>query len=341
MPPLEESVREFAQAAGFSLVGIAEAAPADGFHRLQEWLSRGYSGDMAYMQRQGDARKHPASVLSEVRSVIMVAMNYSEPEAKDQTSQEPIAGKISRYAIGPDYHDLIWRRMQKVVNWLKAERPGCQARAVADTAPLLERDFARRAGLGWIGKNTMLINKHKGSYFFLGAILTDIPLKPDPPHTASHCGTCTACLEACPTDAFPAPGWLDARKCISYLTIELRGPVPEPLRPGVGDWLFGCDICQEVCPWNRRDSSQPESVDAIELLGLSDDDFRRRFRGTAITRTKRRGLLRNAAIVLGNSGDPQAIPALRRALNDPEPLVREAAEWAIGRIEEINRPTPI
>lgn len=339
MASLEESIHEFAQAAGFSLVGIARAAPADGFHRLQEWLSRGYSGEMAYMQRQAEARRHPAAVLSDVRSVIMVAMDYAEPpETALAPPPDACRGKVSRYAIGPDYHDVIWQRMNKVVAWLKNEHPGCHARAVADTAPLLERDFARRAGLGWIGKNTMLINKRKGSYFFLGAILTDLELNPDPPHEASHCGTCTACLDACPTSAFPAPGWLDARKCISYLTIELRGPVPEELRAGVGDWLFGCDICQEVCPWNRHDATQPEAIDAIELLGMSDGDFRRRFRGTAITRTKRRGLLRNAAIVLANSGDARALPALQRAAGDPEPLIRDAAEWAIAQIQSKQSP---
>jgi epoxyqueuosine reductase len=207
---------------------------------------------------------------------------------------------------------------------------------------LLERDFARRAGLGWFGKNTMLLNKHLGSYFFLAALLLDIELQPDPPHEASHCGTCTACLDACPTDAFPEPGILDARKCISYLTIELKGAIPPELRPGMGDWLFGCDICQEVCPWNRRaplatePALQPradlEAIDPVELLTLSEEEFRHRFRGTALMRPKRRGLLRNACIILGNRGDPAALPALQRALADSEPLVRDAAAWAIERI---------
>jgi epoxyqueuosine reductase len=213
-----------------------------------------------------------------------------------------------------------------------------------DSAPLLERDFARRAGLGWFGKNTMLLNKRLGSYFFIGALLLDLQLEPDPAHDTSHCGTCSACLDACPTQAFTAPGRLDARRCISYLTIELRGPIPEELREPMGDWLFGCDICQEVCPWNRKAPAgnepafQPrpdlESVDPVELLSLTEQEFRRRFRGTALMRTKRRGLLRNAAIVLGNQGDAAALPALQNVLGDPEPLVREAAEWAIRRIRE-------
>jgi len=207
----------------------------------------------------------------------------------------------------------------------------------SDTAPLLERDFARRAGLGWFGKNTMLLNKRLGSYFFLGALLLDLELQPDPVHETSHCGTCTACLDACPTHAFVGPGLLDARRCISYLTIELRDPVPAELRESMGDWLFGCDVCQEVCPWNRKAppgteaTFQPRNdlvrVDLIELLGLSEEGFRRRFRGTALTRAKRRGLLRNAALILGNQGDPAALPALERALADSEPLIREAAQW--------------
>jgi epoxyqueuosine reductase len=224
-------------------------------------------------------------------------------------------------------------RLNRLLAWVQHEAPGCRGRGVVDTAPLLERDFARRAGLGWIGKNTMLINKHRGSYFLLGALLLDLELTPDEPHTASHCGTCTACLDACPTGAFTGPGWLDARKCISYLTIELRSSIPEELREGVGDWLFGCDVCQEVCPWNRKDTTQPEAVDAREVLSLTDEEFRRRYRGTALFRTKRRGLVRNAAVVLGNAGDPAALPALRRLLDDPDEVVREAAAWAIERVE--------
>jgi epoxyqueuosine reductase len=224
---------------------------------------------------------------------------------------------------------------------VQMELPDCQGRGVVDTAPLLERDFARRAGLGWFGKNTMLLNQRLGSYFFLGALLLSAELCPDPPQQTSHCGTCTACLNACPTQAFPAPGVLDSRRCLSYLTIELKGPIPEELRGSLGDWVFGCDVCQEVCPWNRKappatePAFQPradlDSLDLIELLGLSPEEFRRRFRGTALTRAKRRGLLRNAALVLGNRGDPAALPALRRALSDPESIVREAAQWAIAQ----------
>jgi epoxyqueuosine reductase len=228
--------------------------------------------------------------------------------------------------------------LKSLLEWIQQETPGAHGRAIIDTAPLLERDFARRAGLGWFGKNTMLLHKKLGSYFFIGALLLDIELPADEPFETSHCGTCTRCLDECPTDAFVGPYQLDARRCISYLTIELRGSIPEELRPGMGEWIFGCDVCQDVCPWNRKSPTGHEELqggmllDLIELLGLSDDEFRRRFRHTALWRTKRSGLLRNAAIALGNTGDATALPALERALHDVEPVIREAAAWAIERI---------
>jgi epoxyqueuosine reductase len=339
MRTVAERIKDQARGLGFALAGVARAVEADGFTRLQEWLAHGYAGEMAYMGRYATERRHPAAVLPEVRSVVMVGMEYGSQAAcglaaeSQSLSRKRLTGKIARYAAGPDYHDVLRDRLNRLLAWVQVEFAGTRGRGVVDTAPLLERDFARRAGLGWIGKNTMLINKHRGSYFFLGALLLDMELDPDAPHVADHCGTCTACLDACPTDAFAGPGWLDARKCISYLTIELRSPVPEELRPGVGDWLFGCDVCQEVCPWNRKDTTEPESVDAAELLSLTEAEFRNRYRGTALARTKRRGLLRNAALVLGNTGDERALPALRQALDDPESLVRDAAAWAIERIE--------
>jgi len=255
---------------------------------------------------------------------------------------------VARYARGDDYHFVLWRKLNQLLEWIQGEAPGCHGRGVVDTAPLLERDFARRAGLGWFGKNTMLLNKRLGSYFFLGALLLDLELMTDPPHEASHCGTCTACLDACPTQAFVEPGMLDSRRCISYLTIELRGPIPEELRAPMGDWLFGCDVCQEVCPWNHKAPPGMEpalqarddltAINLVELLTLSEEQFQQRFRGTALMRTKRRGLLRNAAIVLGNQGDPAALPALHQALADPDAVVREAVHWAIEKIEESAEP---
>ena len=352
MAPLEQRLKEQAQALGFELAGVAPATEADGFDRLRDWLTRGYAGTMDYMHRHGEARRHPSSILPEVRSVVMVAMNYhpgergaSAPCCEKHRADAPRSpmGKISRYAHGSDYHDVLRERLNRLLDWLRRERPDCLGRGVVDTAPLLERDFARRAGLGWFGKNTMLLNKRLGSYFFLGALLVNLELASDSPHTASHCGTCTACLDACPTHAFDGPGLLDARRCISYLTIEHKDEVPAELRVGLGDWVFGCDVCQEVCPWNRKAppgvepslQARPdlERLDLIEVLGLSEEEFRRRFRGTALMRTKRRGLLRNAALALGNTGDVAALPALRHALEDAEPMVREAARWAIDNIE--------
>jgi epoxyqueuosine reductase len=339
MESLEVRLKDQAHALGFELAGIAPAVAADGFDRLRDWLAQGCAGTMTYLERHADAHRHPAAILPDVRSVLMVAMSYAPLWNADSAI---CATRVARYALGADYHDVLRSRLNELLAWLQAARPDCRGRGVVDTAPLLERDFARRAGLGWFGKNTMLINKRLGSYTFLGALLVDLELQPDPPHDASHCGTCTACLDACPTGAFTRPGWLDARRCISYLTIELRGPVPEELRTGVGHWVFGCDVCQEVCPWNRkappgrepalRPRLELEGLDPIELLGLDEEAFRRRFRGTALLRARRGGLLRNAALVLGNTGDTRALPALRAALSDPDATVREAATWAIDRI---------
>src|SRR5438132_5565766 len=296
---LATRIKERAHALGFELAGIAAATPADGFDRLRAWLDQGFAGEMAYMDRYAEARRHPSSILPEVRSVVMVGMNYNpgvsekmgtgsgpSVENKEKFGNGPVPvpifsrGKIARYARGADYHDILRGRLKQLLAWIQQEAPNCRGRAVVDTAPLLERDFARRAGLGWFGKNTMLINKRLGSYFFLGALLLDLELPADPVHDTRHCGTCTACLDACPTQAFPAPGQLDSRRCISYLTIELRGPMPEDLRRPAGDWLFGCDVCQEVCPWNRKApvTAEPdfaprpdlEALDLIELLSLSE-----------------------------------------------------------------------
>lgn len=337
---LEDRLKERALALGFALVGIAPATAADGLDRLREWLARGYAGTMDYLHRHEAARHHPASILSDVRSVIMVAMSYAPEPPRASAPGSP---RIALYARGDDYHDVLWRRLERLLDWLQGEQPGCRGRAVADTAPLMERDFARRAGLGWIGKNTLLLNRPLGSFLVLGALLVNVDLRPDAPWQTDHCGSCTACLDACPTDAFVAPGVLDARRCISYLTIENKETIPLELRPGVGDWLFGCDVCQDVCPWNHKAPAgteprlQPrpelERLDAVELLSLSEQQFRQRFADTALTRAKRRGLLRNAAVVLGNIGDRAALPALRVARDDADDVVREAAAWAIAQIE--------
>jgi len=343
MNALVNRIKDQARRLGFDLAGVAPAAEADGFAHLQAWLEQGFAGDMTYMSRNEDAHRHPKSILPAVRSVVMVALNYAIPPRElGRIGNPSCTAKISRYALGEDYHDVLRRKLGALLTWIEEQVPGTTGRAVVDTAPLLERDFARRAGLGWFGKNTMLLNKKLGSWFFLGALVLDLELPADAPFAADHCGTCTACLDACPTDAFVAPHQLDARRCISYLTIELRGSIPENLRPGMGPWIFGCDVCQDVCPWNRKappgrepplqPRSDLEAPDLIALLSLTEEEFRERYRHTALWRTKRRGLLRNVAIVLGNVGDAAALPALERALTDAEPLVREAAAWAIARI---------
>jgi len=339
MPALEPRLKQHARDLGFDLVGIARAAPADDFPHLLRWLTQGHAGAMTYMDRQAQARRHPASILPDVRSIVMLGLNYHHA-----APDPPPAARIAQYALGQDYHDVLRGKLNALLAWVQQETPQAQGRGVVDTAPLLERDFARRAGLGWFGKNTMLIHKRLGSFFFLAALLLDLDLKADAPFEARHCGTCTACLDACPTQAFVGPYELDARRCISYLTIELHGPVPDELRPGVGPWLFGCDVCQDVCPWNRKaplglePALQPrddlESADPLELVRLTDAEFRTRFRGTALWRTKRQGLVRNAAIVLGNTGGPEALPALATASHDADPVVQEAARWAIERIRE-------
>jgi epoxyqueuosine reductase len=271
----------------------------------------------------------------------MLGFDYRTVEV---AAAQPGQGRVSRYAWGGDYHELIRARLRSLVDWLHAAAPQAKVRAVVDTAPLLERELAQLAGLGWIGKNTLLLNKHAGSWFFLAAVLTDLELEHDEPHVADHCGTCRACLDACPTGAFVDAYVLDARRCISYLTIEHRGPIPRELRAGVGDWLFGCDICQEVCPWNQRAPVTDEPLlqplggmtvlDLAALFELDDAAFKARFRHTPLWRPKRRGLLRNAAIVLGNQRAPAAVDALVRGLNDDEPLVRGACAWALGRYDD-------
>ncbi len=335
-----DAIKQYARRLGFDLVGIAPAVTPAGFDDFQAWLRNCYDGEMRYLRGRQQAYEHPQHVLPRVQSVIMLGLNYRTAEPVEPT---PMGGRVSRYAWGDtDYHDTIRAKLRQLGDFVHEDLPGCRTRGVVDTAPLLERDFARLAGLGWIAKNTMLINRQVGSWTFLAALLVDRELDYDVPHDTSHCGTCTRCLAACPTDAFPQPFQLDASRCISYLTIELRGPIPHELREPMGDWLFGCDICQEVCPWNRKApvSEEPtfqprddlRAVDALELLALSDAEFRARFRHTPLFRPGRAGLLRNAAIVLGNAGDERAVPRLIAALNDNEPLVRGAAAWALGKI---------
>ncbi|MCI0333221.1 MAG: tRNA epoxyqueuosine(34) reductase QueG [Planctomycetes bacterium] len=324
---------------GFSQCGVCPAVSLPGVARLDDWLAAGYAGQMRYLADRRDAYSHPRGVLDGARSIVMLAMNYRTAEPATPHAGE---GRVSRYAWGDaDYHDVIRARLDELASFLHTCNPDVRVRGVVDTAPLLEREFAQLAGLGWIGKNTLVLNRDAGSWFFLAALVTDVELAYDQPYDTDHCGTCRACLDACPTNAFPRPYVLDASRCISYLTIELREAMPVELRSGVGDWVFGCDVCQDVCPWNSRAPVSREAgfaprgdsnpIDLIALFELDDAAFRARFRHTPLWRPKRLGLLRNAAIVLGNRPTEAALPALVRGLNDVEPLVRGACAWALGR----------
>jgi len=331
---LTQAVKARALEVGFDRVAVGPAGPAEHAARFGAWLDAGYAGGMDYLTRTRVERGDPERLLPGCRSVLALALAYGPRE--DDPSWRP----VSRYARGRDYHDLMRPRLAAVVDYLRqAAGPATASRAAVDTSAVLERDLAARAGLGWIGKNTNLIAVGGGSYFFIGTVLTTAALVADGPAT-DHCGTCTACLDACPTQAFVGPWVLDARRCLAYLTIEHRGDVADEWKPEMRDWLFGCDVCQEVCPWNRKAPAAREPalapsapLPSLEaLLEMDEAAFRARFRGSAMSRARRAGLARNAALVLGNRGDRAAVPALRRALDDPDPGVRSAAAWALARL---------
>jgi epoxyqueuosine reductase len=332
---LTGAVKDEARALGFDRVAIGPAtAPAHGA-AFEAWLDAGYAGTMAYLARGREDRLDPARLLPGARGVVAVALSY-KPAAGD-----PSWRGVASYARGRDYHDVLRERLTALGGFLgQAAGDETRTRVAVDTSAVLERDLAARAGLGWIGKNTNLLAPDLGSLFFIGVVLTTAALEFDDA-LPDRCGTCTACLDACPTRAFVAPYVLDARRCISYLTIEHRGDVDDALRPGIGEWLFGCDVCQDVCPWNAKASPSREPAFAPERplespgewLSLTPEAFRARFRGSAMSRAKRAGLARNAALVLGNRGDRTDLPALTRALGDDDPSVRDAARWAIARID--------
>jgi epoxyqueuosine reductase len=326
---------------GFALAGACPAVTPTGLHRFYEWLGAGFDGQMRYLRDRRTAYEHPQHVLDGVRSLLLLALPYRTEKPQPPAPGE---GRVSSYAWGSaDYHDVIHERLRRLGDIVRRRVSKARVRGVVDTAPLLEREFAQLAGLGWVGKNTLLLSPRIGSWFFLAALLTDQELAYDEPFTQDHCGTCRACLDACPTEAFPRPYVLDATRCISYLTIELREAIPEELRHGMGDWIFGCDVCQEVCPWNHhsphsledgfapRDETNPVAL--AKLFELDDDSFRKWFRRTPLWRAKRRGILRNAAIVLGNQREKSAVPVLTAAIaREEDSVVREACAWALAEI---------
>ena len=339
---LTRLLREKANELGFDLVGAIPVSRSTTIDIYNAWLKKGYAGSMAYLERHAELKEDPRQLLPETMSLLALGFNYKTVDPPEK-AQNPDIGCISRYAWGDDYHEIIRTKLRVLENYICQELNAENlSRSFVDSGPVLEREIAQRAGLGWIGKHSNLINMEKGSWFFLAELLVDVPLETNLPFTRVDCGTCTICIDACPTEAIIADRTLDARLCISYLTIELKGAIPVELRPKMSNMIFGCDICQEVCPWNQNASKssesglrpRPENVapELIELMKLDQSAFKKRFHKSPIKRTKRRGLLRNVAVALGNWAHESAIPALSLGLQDSEPLVRSHAAWALGRI---------
>ena len=331
----EETIAAEAAALGFPLIGCAPLVPLRVGPFLRGWLAEGRAGEMRYLAERTAERVDPRRAMPWARAVVSLAWPYRPPPPPPDDWRATLRGRIAAYALGEDYHDRLGELLRALAGRLVAAFPGARFRPYVDTGPVLEREWAMHAGVGWIGKNTLVLHRALGSYFFLAELFTDLELDPVP-LPADHCAGCTRCHAACPTGAL-GPGYtMDPRRCIAYLTIEHRSAIPVALRPGLGNWIFGCDVCQEACPWNR-DAGDPGPSEALTpelppLLALDADAFRARFGRTAVSRAKRRGLLRNVAVVLGNTGNPDAIPALMRALADSEPLVRGHAAWALGRL---------
>ena len=343
MSTLTQQIYQCANKLGFELVGITPAAQSETLARYRQWIENGYAGKMGYLEKHLPLKTDVRQLLAEAKSVISLAMNYYTLDPPKALAEDPARGQISRYAWGDDYHDVIRQRLSELVDFIKEiAETELKTRVCVDTAPIIEREYAQKAGIGWIGKNTNLIHWRSGSWYFLAEVLINIDLASDTEPLRGSCGTCTRCIEACPTDAIIEPNLLDSRLCISYLTIELKESIPKALRPKIGNLIFGCDICQEVCPWNSKAVPTKEPAfhprdgnltpKLLSLIGMTQQEFSRKFKGSPIKRTKRRGFLRNVLIAIGNWGAPRAVPALKDALTDDEPLVRSHAAWALGKI---------
>jgi epoxyqueuosine reductase len=347
---LKLSIKDKARQLGFFLAGVTTPEPPPHYSTFENWLAQGLHGQMKYLatDRSRTRRADPKQILDQCKSILVLATPYSPAEGW-RSGEAPYRdhGQIAAYAQGDDYHDVLPARMKQLVQFIEQQVGGpVKNRWHTDTGPILERDLAQRAGIGWIGKNTCLIHPKQGSYFLLSEIFLDLELEPDAPFVTDHCGTCTRCIEACPTDCILPDRTLDAKRCISYLTIELKEDIPVELRDKMGNWVFGCDICQAVCPWNRfapegdtafmddPSSSLGAHPPLTDELTLTPQTFNQRFKRTPVQRAKRRGYLRNVAVALGNTGDMHDLPVLQNALNDEEPLIKEHAKWAIEQISK-------
>ena len=341
---IEDRIKAEASRLGFTSCAITHAgAIPEAAGRLAEWLEAGSHGEMGWMEARAEQRSSPRALWPEVRAIVMLGMSYAPATDPTALAAHPDRGRISVYAQGQDYHDVVKRALKALGQWM-ARESGAALKVFVDTAPVMEKPLAAAAGLGWQGKHSNLVSRREGSWLFLGAIYTSADLKPDPPER-DRCGSCDACQRACPTDAFPAPYRLDARRCVSYLTIEHKGPIPEALRPGIGNRVYGCDDCLAVCPWNkfaqtaRANRAFLPRAELVaphigDLLALDDTGFRTVFAGSPIKRIGRDRMVRNAAIAAGNSGDPVHRPALRGLTGDPDPVVAEAARWALARLRD-------
>jgi epoxyqueuosine reductase len=340
---MKQQIRQRARELGFDDCRFTTANPPDHAAEFQHWLAEKQHGEMGYLERNAHKRVDPQEVLSGAQSIVTLAISYQLSAFRHSTlNPQPSTGLIARYARFADYHDIIGERLQQLTQFVNQLSADTRSLWYVDTGPLLERDLAQRAGLGFVGKHTNLISRQLGNWIFLSEILTTLDLEPDAPEK-NRCGTCTRCIAACPTAAIKAPFQLDARRCISYLTIELKGSIPIELRSAIGNRIYGCDDCLAVCPWNKfaregnlmKEHTRPDlnTPDLLELLSLDDARFKQRFADTPILRTKRRGLLRNVCVALGNIGDATALPALQKAAGDSESLIAEHAHWAIEQIE--------